>query len=475
MPLIDYQREPHSDIAFIDMKSFYASVECVDRGLHPLRTSLCVMSQTDTSQGLILASSPVFKQVFGRQNVGRTYDLPFYVHNRRFNYQKARQQGLRTDPAYVHYIESWAKRSLFVPPRMGRYIQKNQEILAILGHYAPQEDILPYSIDEGFIDLTHVLNYFIPDPSLSRKNKLEILAKSIQCDIWQKVGIAATIGLSNANPLLAKLALDNEAKQNPTMRANWSYEDVPDKVWAIEPMTDFWGIGHRTEKRLNRLGIHSIYDLAHADPDLIYQELGTMGLQLFFHAHGVDESKVQEPYRPKAQGLGNSQVLPRDYYQVEEIELVLSEMAEQVAIRLRRRHKKATRVHIWVGYSRQVDQRGLNLQVTIDPTHQTKVLVQTVRQLFRDHYQDPLPVRNIGVRYSGLVDEGIHYYSLFDEPDQVIREETLDQTMDQIRQRFGYTSILPASALMEGSRSIARSQLIGGHAAGGAGGLAGLE
>ena len=123
MPLIDYQREPHSDIAFVDMKSFYASVECVDRGLHPLRTSLCVMSQTDTSQGLILASSPVFKQVFGRQNVGRTYDLPFYVHNRRFNYQKARQQGLRTDPAYVHYIESWAKRSLFVPPRMGRYIQ----------------------------------------------------------------------------------------------------------------------------------------------------------------------------------------------------------------------------------------------------------------------------------------------------------------------------------------------------------------
>ncbi|MGX7109275.1 Y-family DNA polymerase [Facklamia miroungae] len=474
MTIIDYSREPHSDIAFIDMKSFYASVECIERGLHPLRTSLCVMSQTETSQGLILASSPLFKQVFGRKNVGRTYDLPFYVHNRRFNYQNARRDGLRTDPAYVHYIESWAKHTLFVPPRMGLYIEKNIEILKLLTQYASEEDILPYSIDEGFIDLTHVLNYFIPNPDFSRRDKLDLIASRIQLDIWRKTGVASTIGLSNANPLLAKLALDNEAKKNPTMRANWSYEDVATKVWAIPNLTDFWGIGKRTAKRLKRLGIYSIYDLAHADPERLKKEFGVIGLQLFFHANGVDESKVSEPYRPKSKGIGNSQILPRDYYQQADIELVLSEMAEQVAIRLRRAGKKARVVSIYIGYSKEVDKSPIRAQAHIDPSQQTKVLTATVIQLFRSKY-DSGPVRNIGIRYAGLVEESIHYYSLFEEPERAIKEETLDKTVDKIRSRFGYVSILKANALLEGSRSIARSKLIGGHAAGGAGGLDGLE
>ena len=103
------------------------------------------------------------------------------------------------------------------------------------------DDIYPYSIDEGFIDLTSSLNYFIPDKSLSRKDKLDMLSARIQRDIWRQTGIYSTVGMSNANPLLAKLALDNEAKHTPTMRANWSYQDVEEKVWAIPKMTDFLG------------------------------------------------------------------------------------------------------------------------------------------------------------------------------------------------------------------------------------------
>ena len=101
MGIIDYSKEPVSDIAFIDMKSFYASVECVERGLHPLKTSLCVMSRADNSAGLILASSPIFKKVFGKKNVGRAYDLPFDVKTRRFSYYNAKKQGLPTDPDFV--------------------------------------------------------------------------------------------------------------------------------------------------------------------------------------------------------------------------------------------------------------------------------------------------------------------------------------------------------------------------------------
>lgn len=243
MGYFDYSREPKSDIAFVDMKSFYASVECVERGLHPLKTSLCVMSRADNSNGLILASSPKFKEVFGKSNVGRSYDLPFDIYTRKFSYYNAKRQGLPTTSEYVTFIEEWAKNTFIVPPRMDLYIEKNIEIQHIFQDYASPADILPYSIDEGFIDLTSSLNYFIKDKNISRKEKLDILSASIQKDIFRKTGIYSTIGMSNANPLLAKLALDNEAKKTITMRANWSYEDVETKVWAIPNMTDFWGIG----------------------------------------------------------------------------------------------------------------------------------------------------------------------------------------------------------------------------------------
>ena len=119
--------------------------------------------------------------------------------------------------------------------------------------------------------------------------------------------------MSNPNLLLAKLALDNEAKKTPTMRANWSYEDVETKVWNISSLTDFWETGNRTEKRLNKLKIYSIKDLANTNPDILKKEFGIIGVQLWFHANGIDESKPSKPYKPKSKGISNSQVLPKDY------------------------------------------------------------------------------------------------------------------------------------------------------------------
>jgi possible DNA-directed DNA polymerase len=183
MGIINYTLEPHSDIAFIDIKSFYASVECVERGLNPLTTSLCVMSRSDNSNGLILASSPVFKEVFGKNNVSRSYDLPFDINTRRFSFYNAKRQGLEITQQYINYIEAWAKKTLIVPPRMTLYIEKNIQILNVLKGYVPDEDIHPYSIDEGFVDLTQSLNYFIKDSTKTRKEKLDIICAKIQHDI----------------------------------------------------------------------------------------------------------------------------------------------------------------------------------------------------------------------------------------------------------------------------------------------------
>lgn len=474
MGWIDYEREPRSDIAFIDMKSFYASVECAERGCHPLTTSLCVMSRSDNSKGLILASSPTFKKVFGKNNVGRSYDLPFNIHTRRFNYTVAERDNLPTDPEYVHFIESWARKTLIVPPRMSLYIEKNMIIQKILETYSPKEEILPYSIDEAFIDLTRSLDYFASNKKESRKSMLDEVSARIQYDIWKATGVYSTVGMSNANPLLAKLALDNEAKHNANMRANWSYEDVETKVWKIKDMTDFWGIGHRTAIRLKRMSINSIEELANSNPDLLKGEFGVMGLQLWFHANGVDESDIRYPYKPKARGLGNSQVLPKNYYKQEDIELVLSEMAEQVAIRLRRIHKKASTIAIHVGFATESEKKSINVQRTIEPTQNTKILSRHVVELFREKYTGGA-ARNIAVRYDNFVDEDYSLISLFDDYQKVEKEESLEKTVDSIRERFGFLSVQRATVLKENSRSIARSKLVGGHSAGGAGGLDGLS
>ncbi|MBM7642058.1 Y-family DNA polymerase [Streptococcus loxodontisalivarius] len=436
MGYIDYSKEPQSDIAFIDMKSFYASVECVDLGLNPLHTSLCVMSRADNSSGLILASSPMFKKVFGKNNVGRSYDLPFDIKTRKFSYQNAWRQGIEVTPKYKSFIEHWAKRTIIVPPRMDRYIEKNIEIQHVFQDFAAPNDIFPYSIDEGFIDLTSSLNYFIKDKALTRREKLDNLSAIIQRDIWRKTGIISTIGMSNANPLLAKLALDNEAKKTVTMRANWSYEDVESKVWAISKLKEF----------------------------------GKVGVQLWFHANGVDESNVHNTYQPKSHGLGNSQVLPRDYLQQREIEVVLSEMAEQVAIQLRKEHKKATIVSIFVNYSKTEMKGPIQAQMKIDPTNITRLLTDTVLKLFRSKYQSGA-VRGIAVNYSGFVDENYTLLSLFDDIEAIEKEDKLQSAIDNIRDEFGFLAIQKGTVLLDSSRNIARSKLIGGHSAGGLDGL----
>lgn len=465
MTIIDYSREPRSDIAFVDMKSFYASVECVQRGLHPLNTSLCVMSNFDNYNGLILASSPVFKEVFGRSNVGRARDLPFDINTRKFSFENASRQNINVTKKYIEFVEQWAEKTFIVPPRMALYIQENIKIQKIFQNFASPSEICPYSIDEAFIDLTTSINYFVGDSTVSRKDKLDIVCSRIQNDIWREIGIYSAIGMSNANPLLAKLALDNEAKKTKSMRANWSYEDIETKVWGIDNLVDFWGIGSRTAKRLNKIGIYSIKELANFNPEYLKKEFGVMGVQLWFHANGVDESKVTVPYKPQSKGLGNSQVLPRNYTKQSEIEIVLKEIAEQVAIRLRRIDKDACVVSIYIGFSHNDNHKSINASKKIKPTHHTEDLIKHVIDLFRCKFNGG-SVRRIGVRYEQLQKREYQVFSLFDDPIEMQKKENLENAIDGIRDKFGYLAIQKGTSLMEGSRVRQRSKLIGGHCGG---------
>ena len=278
-----FDDEPHGVFLLIDNKSFYASCEAVARGLNPLKVPLVVLSEAEnTNGGLILATSPEAKHLFHlKANVSRKRDLP-------------------NDP-----------RLWVVPPRMNLYIQRNLQINQIFHQFTTEKEVWPYSIDESILDMTHTWRLF--------GNSVREVARLIQKTVRQKLGLYTTVGIGD-NPVQAKLALDLYAKHNHELIGEIHYETVPDKIWSINELTDVWGIGPRMAKRLNRLQIHNMYELAHTNPYLLKQQLGVIGSQLFATAWGIDRAQVTETTKVKEASLGNSQVLPRDYFnQVERV------------------------------------------------------------------------------------------------------------------------------------------------------------
>ncbi|MBS4460706.1 DNA polymerase [Lactococcus petauri] len=409
---IDYTYEPRRAIFFEDVKSNYASIECVERGLHPLDTSLCVMSRSDHSYGLILASSPKFKEVFGKSNVSRAADLPFLLENRKFNYRRWYAKhtdiyGQRTEPSMQHvaFIESWAKRTHIVPPQMALYIDKNIEMQQLLTNYTSSEEIHSYSIDESFLDVTESLNLFYPEIK-NKYEQMDLLAQDLQQKVLKQMGLLVTVGMGD-NPLLAKLAMNNYAKHSATMRALIRYEDV------------------------------------------------------------------REKHHKKSESYSNSQILPRDYIKQDEIELVIKEMAEHLAIRLRKGKKLAGGLSLYVKPSYKEHSSSIKIASKIEPTQSTTDIQSEFLRLFREKYHGEI-VREIGIGGFDLSSENIKQLNLFEtmlpNESKVIthqKQEALQNAIDEIRDKFDFTAIQKPSVLTTGSRVLERSKMIGGHAAAG--------
>lgn len=422
----DYSEEPRDNYLCIDMKSFYASVECVERGLNPLKALLVVMSGGDSPGGLALAASPQAKKQLGISNVTRRFEIPNHPE------------------------------LIFAEPRMNLYIKKNMHINDIFKRYVADEDILVYSIDETFVRVSASQKLFNMTPYE--------FAVQFQRDIYHETGLFCTVGIGD-NMLLSKLALDNEAKHNHDMIATWRYEDVPETVWKIKDLTDFWGINTRTVKRLNNKGIYSVYDLAHYDFFYLKESMGIIGAQLVAHAWGIDRTDISEQYRPKSKSIGNSQVLMKDYTNVNETKIVLREIAEQVATRLRNKGYKTSCIQVGVGYSRSEVDRGFSRQMSVSETDSSNKIVNYCMELFDKFYNGSV-VRNLSVNCSKLTEATSIQLNLFEEPTETINNNLLDNSVDLIRRKFGFDSIVHASSLMEGATAIARSNLVGGHAGG---------
>lgn len=441
--IFDYAKEPSRDILCIDCKSFYASCEAVALGYNPLKVKLVVMSYPSDSKrergsGLILASTPEAKKAYNISNVSRARDLPY----------------------------PYPDDLVIVAPRMNLYMAINNQINNIYRTFVSDDDIAVYSVDETFLDVTNSLTYF-------NVNSPYEIARLIQTKVFNETGIYTTVGIGD-NPLLAKLALDNESKYNKDMKAEWRYEDVERKLWSIPNLTDFWGIGSRTEKRLNKLGIKSVYDLAHFNYYELKDKMGVMGAQLFAHSWGIDRTFLGEEYTPKARSIGNSQVLPRDYTSQAEIEIIIREIADQVATKLRRDNLYTQTLSLWIGYSLSyIDEdgkSGFSKNIKIPNTNNTKIIANNLIDLFRIHYLNE-PVRNIGVSLSNISSNSNQQLSFFDNVEVLEKNEDIDKVVDEIRDKFGFSKMIYLSSKLEGARALERSKLVGGHA----GGMIGLE
>ncbi|WP_018704623.1 Y-family DNA polymerase [Anaeromusa acidaminophila] len=420
MALVNYVHFPKRSVLCIDVKSFFASVEAVRRGLDPLDAYIAVVSDIRRAGAVVLASSPKVKKEYSIKTGSRLFEIP------------------KKSPIKI------------VEPNMSLYLQQNRAIQNIFRRYVTDEDLHIYSIDESFLDVTASLNLFGP---------AEIIAKRILKEVKEELGLIVAAGIGD-NPLLAKLALDHEAKKRPPWIARWSYEMVPETVWKIEPMTDFWGISRGYDKRLKRLGIYTIEALAHADPLLLQRAMGILGLQLYYHAWGLDASIISHKYKSKSHTYSKNQILMRDYFVREEIQVVIKEMIGEVCERLRKHKEKCCEIQLSIGYSDKAIHPGFSVKVKLaPPDNSTGRISQLANTEFSKRWSKE-PVRSINVAALRIVPAIHEQLELFNTDDR--RQTLIDETVDTLKRKFGKTSIFYAGSLAGGTY-LERANYVGGH------------
>lgn len=410
------------NILSIDLKSFFASCECVARGLDPFSTPLVVANPSQGGGAITLAVTPYLKKQ-GVPSRGRIFEIP-----KNIKYQ-------------------------IVPPRMNYYVAMSKKVISIYLQFVAKEDLHVYSIDECFLDVTHYLKLY-------KKTDYEI-AEEILREITKQTGLTATCGIG-PNILLAKIAMDTEAKKYKNGIAKWTEDDIKNKLWKITPLSKMWSIGPRMEKRLNAMGIYSVGDLALTNKNILKSKFGIMGEELWLHANGIDNSVIAKlDKKPKDKSYSNSQVLFKDY-NGNNVRIIIEEMVDTVIRRVRLANKQTQIVGLAIGYSKTSGggfYRTLKLE---NPTQDTKIVLDTCLMLF-DRYYTNKPIRKVGVSLGGLVDKTNRQLNLFTDYVEEEKEEKKNKAIDEITHKYGKNSILRASSLLSDSTIKERNKKRGGH------------
>lgn len=409
-------------IAVIDLKAYYATFECIERGLDPFTTPLAVTDTERKEATIVLSVSPYLKSL-GVPSRLRRRDLPKNI------------------PGMI-----------YAKPQMEKYVKKSAEIVSIFLDFIGKEDLHVYSIDESFLNIGPYLRLYKTTP-------IE-LCKRILKRIKDQTGLIGTCGIG-PNMFLAKMADDKEAKNNKDFIALWDYKDVPTKLWPIKPLSEIWGISRGFEARLNKLGLYTVYDVAHYSKEILIEQFGIMGEDIYEHANGRDISNIREKYTPVNKNLSVGQVLMRDYT-IKEARLVIKEMCDELCIRLRQTEMKATGVSLMIRYSFTSKALPFAHQLKINATDLNSELTNAVLYLY-DNYVEDAYIRQIGISFGGLIKENYDQLSLFKNLEAFDKERNLYRALDEISKKYGKNKVLKGSSLTKESTIKERHNQIGGH------------
>lgn len=490
----------------IDLKSFYASVECVDRGLDPLDTNLVVADPTRTEKTICLAVSPSLKSygIPGRArlfeaiqkvrevNAQRKYKAPGHS----FSHESYFHSELIKDPsAELTFITA--------PPRMAHYMEVSTRIYNVYLKYIAPEDIHVYSIDEVFIDATDYLKTYGMTP--------RELAMKMVLDVLETTGITATAGVGT-NLYLCKIAMDIYAKhcepdKNGVRIAELDEMSYRRILWDHRPLTDFWRVGRGISKKLEEHGMYTMGDVARCsvgresdyyNEDLLYKLFGINAELLIDHAWGWEPTEISDikSYRPESSSLSSGQVL-QEPYEFSKAKLVLKEMADLLSLELVSKRIVTDQIVLTVGYdieslkksysgAVETDRYGRKIPKTAHSsenigryTSSTKLICETAMKLFDRIVDKELLVRRMYIVANHIITENdaekereyIQLNLFFDtgkqeaEENELKKEKDMQKAILKIKSKYGKNSIIKGMNLKEGATALERNRQIGGHKA----------
>ena len=408
----------------IDLKTFYASVECVERGLDPFKTNLVVADPSRGNGTICLAVTPKMKML-GVRNRCRIFEIP----------------------KNIKYIVAM--------PRMKKYIEYAANIYEIYLKYFSKDDIHVYSIDEAFIDATNYLNLYKMTP-------IE-LTKTIIKEIYKTYGITAAAGIGT-NMYLAKIALDITAKHSPSNIGYLDEDKYKKELWHHKPLSDFWQIGKGIERRLNKMRIYDMYDIANTEQRKLYKEFGINAEYLIDHSWGKETCTIADikAYTPKMNSISNSQILFEDY-SFEKARLILKEMVELGSLRLIESNLVTDIVDLYIGYSKNIIKATGGSKRLSNCTNIYSELLKEFLSIYDRTTSRNTPIRRIGINFGNVVETENIQLNLFTDQEKADRERKLELTLCEIKNKMGKNKIIRGMDLEEGATTILRNKLIGGH------------
>lgn len=408
----------------IDLKSFYASCECVERGLDPMKAKLVVADPARGKGAICLAVSPALKQL-GVKNRCRIYEI---------------RDG-------IDYIVAL--------PRMKLYMEYSVKIYSVYLKYISKDDIHVYSIDEVFIDITDYMKIY----GMGARE----LAKMLIDKVLEETGIYATVGIGT-NMFLAKVALDITAKK---VRSRMGYLDKKEferLIWHHRPITDIWNVGRGIAARLEKYGVYDLFGITTMNENTLYREFGVNAEFLIDHAYGRESCTIKDikGYESKSSSISNGQILFEDY-NYDDALLVLREMVDMLSLDLVDKNLLTDSISLSVGYSKDEIKPAGGTKKLGEYTNSSKKLVSYFTEYYKKTVKRGYPIRKLNIGFNNLTDDTYLTIDIMGESDDEKKEHELQKTVIAIKKKFGKNAILKGTSLEEKATGQMRNKLIGGH------------